>query len=151
MNTLATLRGFSNWIKNDSKGFFITLNSLQKDHIAFESNLRFMGHRLNDFCYGRAYKRREKSLKIIAAIENGRINNGLHSHLMIIHGGDVRRSIQELNFYTRKQWYSKINQGSVFGSMVNVQDIGDLTSRFTYITKDTTYLMRDNNFNILVI
>lgn len=151
MNKLNLVSAWSEWLVADTNGFFITLNTPVIDHILFESHLRSIAHKLNDYCYGRSYKRKEKCLKIIAGIENGKINDGLHSHIIVTHIGDIKRTLQEVNAFIRKHWYRMINRVGIFGSMVDVQKLGDINTRFTYVTKDTGYLMRSGNFNIVAL
>ena len=72
MNKNQLISDLSSEFSTDSRGYFITLNAHKNDQIQFEQGLGKIAHKLNDFCYGRAYKRKEKRLKIIGAIENGR-------------------------------------------------------------------------------
>jgi len=141
----------SNWLNTENKGFFITLNSTTKDKIQFEQSLSKMAHKLNDLCYGRAYERKEKRLKIMACIEVGGLNDMLHAHLVITHNDDMIRTLQEVNTYVRKHWYALIEQNNVNGNMVDVKKLKNIENFVEYITKDTKYFSRQNNFNLLTL
>lgn len=133
----------------DSKGFFITLDAVKNDRIQFEQDLSRIAHKLNDFCYGRAYKRKEKRLKIIGGIETGKENGILHAHLIVAQQGETDRTLPEVNGYVRKHWYKTIGFYDHLGTMVNVQDIGRVHDRIAYITKDTNYWLRKDYLNIV--
>lgn len=135
----------------DSRGYFITLNAVKNDKIQFEQDLSNIAHKLNDFCYGRAYKRKEKRLKIIGGIENGKENGILHAHLIVAHQGETDRTLPEVNSYVRKHWYKTIGFFDHFGTMVDVQDIGEAAGRIGYIVKDTNYWLRNDNLNLVVL
>lgn len=135
----------------DSKGYFITLNAFKNDQIQFEQDLGKIAHKLNDFCYSRAYKRKEKRLKIIAAIETGKENDILHAHLIVAHQGETDRTLPEVNSYVRKHWYKTIGFYDHLGTMVDVQDIGEASGRIGYIVKDTNYWLRNDNLNIVML
>lgn len=135
----------------DSRGYFITLNAFKNDRIQFEQDLSRIAHKLNDYCYGRAYKRQEKRLKIIGAIENGRENGILHAHLVVAQQGETDRTLPEVNSYVRKHWYQTIGFFDHFGTMVDVQDIGGAAGRISYIVKDTSYWLRNDNLNLVVL
>ncbi|WP_435626431.1 hypothetical protein [Candidatus Ferrigenium straubiae] len=135
----------------DSKGYFITLNAFKNDVIQFEQDLSKIAHKLNDFCYSRAYKRKEKRLKIIAAIETGKVDGMLHAHLIVALQDETDRTLPEMNSYVRKHWYKTIGFFDHFGTMVDVQDIGEAAGRIAYIVKDTNYLLRNDNLNIVML
>lgn len=139
------------WFKTDLAGYSITLNAVTKDKISFEQDLRKVAHYLNDYCLGRAYKRREKRLKIIGGIETGKQNGILHAHLCVNHQSMTQRSFQDINFYLRKQWYKLIQQNNIFGNMVDVRPIYDVTGAIGYLTKDSQYWDRLNDQNILLL
>lgn len=130
------------WIGNFEHGYWMTVDSMYfkdapPDSISFEQKLEKLSIRLNDFCYGRAFQRCEKRLKIVGSIEYGDLTNRPHAHLVVMHNGDVRRSLAEFNHEVRKNWYRIVGaSGSVYGNLVDVQDIGDLTSRINYAVKN---------------
>ncbi len=136
------------WLKNYG-GFFITLNTVTKDKIMFEKDLGLLNHRLNDFCYGRAYKHKKNKLKTIAGIEIGSSNQNLHAHLIVTHDSFMKRRLSEVNEFVRSKWYKLINQSHAAGKMVDVQALGDLETRIGYITKDTNYMLKNSFNNIL--
>lgn len=151
MNKQQLISELSTEFPADSKGFFITLNAFKNDRIQLEQDLSRIAHKLNDYCYGRAYKRKEKRLKIIGAIENGRENGILHAHLVVAQQGETDRTLPEVNSYVRKHWYQTIGFFDHFGTMVDVQDIGKAAGRIGYIVKDTSYWLRNDNLNLVVL
>ncbi len=141
----------SSWISGSNNGYFITLNTINKDKISFEQDLSKIAHKLNDYVYGRNYRRNFKRLKIIAGIETGKENGILHAHLVVAHQGETNRQLFDINCYLRRHWYKLIGLNDYDGSMVNIQKIGDSDSRITYILKDTKYWLRNDNLNIIVL
>lgn len=136
---------------NNQKGYFVTLNNIQNDKIQFEQNLGKLAHRLNNYCYGRAYERKEKQLKIIAGIEVGKINTNIHAHLVITHNDDTKRSFADIDCYIRKEWSALIGIKNPYGSMIDFQHIGDIQTRISYLTKDTSYWLGKDQLNITVL
>lgn len=141
----------SNWVDPESHGVFITLNNRVDDRIQFEQKLSKIAHKLNDFCYGRLYKKEEKRLKIVACIESGSLNNMLHAHLIVTYSDDMTRSIQEINTYVRKHWYALIGLRNADGNMVDIKIINNFENTLKYLTKDTKYMSRNNDFNLLTL
>lgn len=141
----------SKWSSTEKYGYFITLDGMTKDKIKFEQDLSLISHKLNDYCFGRSYKRKDKRLKIIAGIENGRLNGILHAHLVVTFDEQMNRSINEIDRHVRKHWYSLIGLKNSYGSMVDIRYMGNLNERIAYITKDTNYLMQHDSFNIIVL
>ncbi len=139
------------WLGANNQGFFVTLNGLTKDRVYFEQDLGRFSHRLNDFCLGRSYKRKEARLKVLAGIETGTSSHLFHAHLAITTDKQIQRTFKEVNAYTRKQWYSIIGINNPFGSMVNVQPIGDLGGRVDYLAKDFHYWIRNGEHNLTVL
>lgn len=131
-------------------GYFVTLNTLTNDSIKFEeTQIPKLSIWLNDFCYGNAWRRGEKSLRIVGASEVGDVNQGLHAHVVIMHNNDTNKTFEEINFFIRRKWYSLIGaSGSPFGNMVNVQPISDLDGAIGYFSK-TFY--QQTNFHILYL
>ena len=149
MNKELLISEISNW--SSDNGFFITLNTMTKDKIKFDVQLRKLAHKLNDYCYGRSYERKEKQLKIIASIETGKLNGLLHAHLIVSFVDVHKRSIQEVNAHIRKHWYALIGLGDPFGSMVDVRVVGNLNERIKYLVKDTDYWLRNDVLNIVAL
>jgi hypothetical protein len=141
----------SNWIEEGGKGLFVTLNNTSNDRIQFEQNLSKLAHKLNDFCYGRAYKRKEKRLKIIGSIEIGSLNNMIHAHLIVAYSDDMTRSVQEISNYVRTHWYNLIGLTNINGNMVEIKTSNNSENIVKYIVKDTKYLSRLGDFNILTL
>jgi hypothetical protein len=152
LNTKRIASEVATWLSDSYGGYFVTLNTTIKDTIAFEQQLSKLAHKLNDFCLGRCYKRREKRLKIVACLESGKVNGNLHSHLIITYkDADIRRSYQEVNAYIGKQWHQTIGQKHIFSGMVDVREIGDISSRVSYSMKDTDFLLRNDFLNVVVL
>lgn len=139
-----------NWFDDGASGLYITLNGLTNDRIIFEQDVSKLAHKLNDYCYGRLYKKGIKRLKIIASIEQGNLNRMLHSHLIVTYDKDMKRPLYGLNAHIRKHWYKTLNLSNQNGNMVKVDLLNEINSRISYTTKDTNYFMRSNNFNIVV-
>ena len=137
------------WSATSENGFFVTLNGLTYDKISFEQDLGKFAHKLNDFCYGRAYKRKDKRLKIIAGIEIGQLNQMLHAHLIIQHDDQMIRTFAEVNPHVRSQWYGIIGLNNSRGNMVDVSPLGNIATRISYLAKDTAYLKRNDFFNLI--
>lgn len=152
MNTEQVIAEISSWLSAENKGYFITLNTLKKDKIQFEQELRKIAHKLNGFCFGRAYERKEKELKIIAGIESGKVDDILHAHLVVSLPHETKRTLFEIDSYVRKSWCGLIGIANVpQGSMVNVQHLGEDAGRIAYIVKDTNYWLQNDNLNIVVL
>ena len=137
------------WAGCGDKGYFVTLNATTRDKIKFEQDLSKMAHKLNDYCYGRAYKRKAKQLKIIAGIEIGQLNEMLHAHLLIQNDDQMARTFAEVNAHLRPQWYGIIGSKNFSGNMVDVAPLGNIASRISYLVKDTAYLKRNDFFNLV--
>jgi hypothetical protein len=118
-------------------GFEVTLNAINKDKIKFDAQLRLFADWLNDYCYGRQFKNK-KRLKMIAGIEFGDCNGGLHAHIVIKHDQDMKRSLQEINAVVRKNWGKLIGvKCGLVNNLVNVQPIRNNESFVIYSLKDS--------------
>ncbi len=137
------------WTASGEKGFFVTLNAKTNDKICFEQDLSKFAHKLNDYCYGRVYKRKEKQLKLMAGIEIGQLNQMLHAHLFIQHDDQMKRTYSEVNSHIRKQWYGLIGSKNSNGNMVDVAPLGNVPTRISYMVKDTVYLKRNDFLNLI--
>ena len=51
---------------------------------------------INGYCFGRAFQRREKRLKIVSAIEIGKDTQRLHAHFVMLHEGDCYRTAEHI-------------------------------------------------------
>ena len=151
MNKAQLISELSNWSSKEANGFFVTLNGITRDKINFEQDLSKLAHKLNDYCYGRAYKRKDKQLKILAGIEIGQLNEMLHAHLFIQHDDQMSRTFTEVNSHVRSQWYRIIGLKNSSGNMVDVAPLGNASTRISYIVKDTVYLNGNNFFNLICL
>lgn len=136
---------------SSDNNLFITLNSITNDKVKFEEQLRKISHKLNDFCYGRSYERKEKQLKIIGSIETGKINNILHAHLIVGFDSETRRPMASIDNYVRTHWSVLIGIENKFGSMIDIRPVGNINKRIEYMTKDTQYWLRNDFLNIIVL
>lgn len=134
-----------------NSGFFVTLNTLKNDNVKLSRDLLKLTAWLNDYCYGNKFKRGEKRLRIVAGTEYGRLNEGLHAHIVITFDDDMKRSHQEVNMFIRKKWYKLINaKGSIFGTLADIQVLDDLESTVIYSLKDADKnINSDSNFSLL--
>lgn len=140
------------WLSDSYGGYFVTVNAMVKDPTTFQQQLKKLSHKLNDYCLGRSYQRRERQLNIVACLEYGKVNNNLHAHLIITFpDADIRRSYQEVNVCIGKHWHNTIGQKCIFSPMVDVRELGDITSRVSYSLKDTNFLMRNDFFNVVFL
>ena len=151
MNKAVLITKLIEWAGCNEKGYFVTLNASMRDKIKFEQDLSKMAHKLNDYCYGRAYKKKDKRLKIIAGIEIGQLNEMLHAHLFIQHDDQMARTFAEVNVHVRSQWYGIIGLKNFSGNMVDVAPLGNVASRLSYIVKDTAYFKRNDFFNLICL
>lgn len=117
-------------------GLEITLNAINKDKIKFDEQLRLFGDWLNDYCYGRQFKSK-KRLKMIAGIEYGICNRGLHAHIAINHDQDMKRSLQEINAVAKRNWGRLIGcKCTLNNSLVNVKPYQNFEAFVFYSLKD---------------
>jgi len=124
-------------LKNDEKGYFLTVNALTNNREQFENQLLLLSLWLNDYCYGRKALKRDKRLTIFGGIEIGELSGKLHAHLIIKNDVDIKRSIYEINFEVRKLW-AKITKakGSIFNSLVNFQQTHNIKQSAEYALKE---------------
>jgi len=133
----------SDWIagENSTHGYWITVDALhvdkkKPDALQFEQTVGKFTNRLNNFCYGRAYRRHEKRLKIFGAVEIGNFTDRPHAHLLVLHDGDVQRGFHEVERKARDAWYELVGaRGNIYSNLVDVQPIGDARSRLQYAIK----------------
>lgn len=125
-----------NYLGEFENGFEITLNAINKDKIKFDEQLRLFADWLNDYCYGRNFKTK-KRLKMIAGIEYGECNGGLHAHIAIKHDLEMKRSLQEINAVVRKNWGRLIGfKCGLTNSLVNVKPFRNYESFVIYSLKN---------------
>ena len=124
-------------LKNDEKGYFLTVNALTNNREQFENQLLLLSLWLKDYCYGRKALKRDKRLTIFGGIEIGELSGKLHAHLIIKNDVDIKRSIYEINFEVRKLW-AKITKakGSIFNSLVNFQQTHNIKQSAEYALKE---------------
>lgn len=141
----------NNWFGTGENGFFVTLNGITKDPIQFEADLVKFSKHLNEFCYGRSFLNGSKRLKVGGGIEVGKLNQMLHTHLVIKWDDDMRRTTNQIHLHIRKNWYGILKQSNIFGNMVNAVDINVIETRISYALKDTQYWLRNQTTNLVIL
>lgn len=131
------------------RGLFVTLNSITNDEFKFDGQLETLIHWLRGYCYGRSYSVDKSRLRVVGAFEVGTVNQGLHTHLVIMYNSDTNRTADQIEAFIRRKWYVLTggnNKANKHGSLVNVQNVGTLGGRIKYFTK--TYYHQSNQFNL---
>lgn len=151
MNIDKTRIALIEWFNFQGTGYNVTLNAMTKDPVHFEQDLRKLTHYLNNYCFGRAYRRNEKRLKIIAGLEKGQLDKRLHAHLVINNIDETNRTLPEINTYIRKHWYGLIGLKNTHGNMVDVKQTYDASGAIDYLTKDSQFMNRIGESNIILL
>ncbi len=133
----------STWVKQHpcQNGYWLTLDAphidkRKPDAVQFEQTLGRFAVRLNNYCYGRLFKRREKRLDIIGSVEIGSFMDRPHAHLVVLHDANMTRSFAEVELKSRELWYELTGaRGDIYGSLVDIQPVGDIESRLHYAVK----------------
>lgn len=136
-------------LSNYKASLFLTLNALTNDNVKFEGQIERLIYWLNCYCYGRSFKNNKKQLKTVGASEIGTINQGLHMHLIVMYNNDTKRTIQDIEQYIRRKWYSLLKakpKASKSGNLVDLKFAHDVQGCIRYITK--TYYHQPNQFNL---
>lgn len=129
-------------LKDYKRGYWLTLDAKtagcsEQRLISFDGQLGRFAQRMNSYCLGRRYRKGEGRLMFAGAIEVGNCYERTHAHLVMLHDGGVLRSFEEVELEARKQWYEVVGAtGYETGNLVNVQPVGDLTSRIAYALKN---------------
>lgn len=135
-------------LENYEVGSLLTLNALTTDFIKHEKLVALLTNWINFYCYGRAFRRGEIRLRIVSASEIGTVNQGLHSHLIIMHNNDISRSFQQIEAFIYRKWYLLINANYKHNQLRNLFDyreIDSLEGCLEYITKTYEYYSNDYN------
>jgi hypothetical protein len=133
----------STWVTQHASqsGFWLTLDApyidrRKPDAVQFEQTLGKFAVRLNSYCYGRLFKRREKRLDIMGSVEIGAFMDRPHAHLVVLHDTTMTRSFAEVELKSRALWYELTGaRGDICGSLVDIQSVGDIESRLHYAVK----------------
>ena len=131
------------WVKQHScqNGYWLTLDApyidnRKPDAVQFEQTLGKFAVRLNNYCYGRSFRRKEKRLHIIGSVEIGNFMDRPHAHLVVLHDADMTRSFPEVEQQARDIWYDITGaRGNSSGNLVDIQPVGDAESRLHYAVK----------------
>jgi hypothetical protein len=129
-------------LKNYKHGYWLTLDaktagSTQQRFIELDKQLGQFAQRMNSYCLGRKYRRGDGRLMFAGAIEVGNCYERTHAHLVMMHGGEVTRSFEQIELEVRKQWYDIVGaRGYETGNLVNVQLVGDVSLRISYALKN---------------
>lgn len=130
-------------------GYFVTLNALTTNEISHEEKVRKLMYWLGFYCYGRGFKRGEFFLKNVCVNEIGTVNNGLHSHILIMHNNDTSITFEQIERFITKKWLRLVgakNNVSRFSSLVNIRVVNDIEGCLVYMTKTQSQL--HNQFNL---
>ena len=136
-------------LDNYEVGCFITVNAFTKDVIKHEALVLTLSKWINFYCYGRAFRRGEKRLKIISASEFGTVNQGLHSHFMVMNNNDITKKIQQIEAFVHRKWPVLIDakyKTNRFSNLVDCREIDNVAGCLDYITK--TYKYQSNEYNL---
>lgn len=131
------------WVKQQTcqNGYWLTLDApyidkRKPDAVQFEQTLGKFAVRLNNYCYGRSFRRKEKRLNIIGSVEIGNFMDRPHAHLVVLHDADMMRSFAEVEQQARDIWYDITGaRGNSSGNLVDIQPVGDAESRLHYAVK----------------
>ena len=108
VNTESIKKDLSRRVGGYKHGWFVTIdtNHFESD-IDREKLYKFANEKIpqiigamNKFCFGRS----GKNLKITKTIEFGKVTRRLHAHILMLHRGDCRRTVDEI----RSQLYNKV-------------------------------------------
>ena len=143
INKHNAVAAMQSWIAQPTyqDGFWLTLDAAfadghKPDAIAFEKLVNQFMIRLNNFCYGRAFRRRQKQLRACGGIEIGYFMDRPHAHLVVLHDSGMLRSFGEVERKSREIWYALVGaRGDINGSLVDMQPVGDIDSRLSYAAK----------------
>lgn len=141
-------------INGANQGFFVTVDSkyVQSINRPISSNiimrfrdeeLKNVCNSLNKYCYGRAFERNEKRLKIIAAIEIGKEEKRLHAHLVMLHPGDCDRTVDEVTQRLRKICNPELNM--VGDSAIDVKEFDSSRRWMQYLLKSKFDMQSEYN------
>ena len=61
-------------LENYESGWLLTLNAITTDFIKHENLVKLLTNWINKYCYGRAFRKAEKRLRIVSACEIGTVN-----------------------------------------------------------------------------
>jgi hypothetical protein len=133
----------STWVRQHSSqnGYWITLDAPyigkhKPDAVQFEQTLGKFSVRLNNYCYGRSFRRKERRLNIIGSVEIGAFMDRPHAHLVVLHDTDMQRSFAEFYRQAREIWHEITGaRGNIYSNLVDIQPVGDAESRLHYAVK----------------
>jgi len=136
----------STWVPQRAckNGYWLTLDApyidrRKPDAVQFEQTLGRFAVRLNNYCYGRLFRRKERRLDIMGAVEVGSFMDRPHAHLVVLHDATMARSFAEVELKSRELWYELTGaRGDIYGSLVDIQPVGDIESRLHYAVKRFT-------------
>jgi hypothetical protein len=143
INKHNALAAMQSWIDRPTvqTGYWLTLDAphvdkRKPDAVQFEQMVGKFAVRLNNYCYGRSFRRGQKRLIIVGAMEIGHFMDRPHAHLVVLHDGDMLRSFGEVESKSREIWYALVGaRGDINGSLVDIQPVGDIDSRLSYSVK----------------
>lgn len=136
-------------INQADRVYCLTLESDIKktDRIKFDAKLNQLVYWLNDYCYGKQFKKSNKRINIIGGFEVGSMCEMPHYHLVLYHEKEMEKSYQELNAFIRKSWYKLLEaKGSIMGSLVKFEPADNNEAWFNYSLKE----VNPRNFETLL-
>ncbi len=147
LNVTAALQGWLNQ-GHDHSGYWLTLDApyidkRRPDADQFEQIVGKFAVRLNNYCYGRRFRRQEKRLLILGSIEIGAFMDRPHAHLIVLHDVDMQRSFTDFNNKAHEIWHNVTGtRGNIYSNLVDIQPVGNIESRLNYALK---YLNANND------
>ena len=129
----------------DDKWFFLTLNATTRSRYQFDEDLIKLSKWVNRFCLGRSALKHGNKLIICGSVELGKLQDGLHVHLIMNKPQVVKRSDQEIHMFIRRSWMKLTEaKGSLMGNLVHFQEAESLKSVLDYSVKTVKTLQNDN-------
>lgn len=117
-------------LKGYKHGFFVTIHSTYSDNTAplplnFKTVERFKSHldeircALGIFCYGKNFRRAEKEIRIVGALEVGECGR-LHAHLAVLSDHECNRPLEAVKQHLKEKICSKYKSVATGGSAFDV-------------------------------
>jgi hypothetical protein len=154
---------WTNFHKKSCAGYWITLDSKMRVESQTKSNvvpklIRFEGEidqyvaKLNEYCYGARFLRREPNARLtcVVSYEIGKEDGLIHAHILAGHDGSTNRSVDQVERFTYRKWQNFYDfSGS--DQCLFVESIGNPHDRIWYMTKQSEELQkRFGLFNVTV-
>lgn len=141
-----TLEAICKDLANYQSGIFLTLKASHSNKFRFETQLQSISNYLNEYCYGKSYKKKLKQLRIVATTQIDEINQGLHANVTIMFNNDMVKTLQELKDFIKRNWCKII--GAKFSNankLMDVRPIVDVHSTIEFSLKSFNYKHQELN------